>query len=125
MNIKTITPRKPLTSKNLRENISIFIKETSLHTQYLTVQFNIFTKVNKNKHTLCNKVVIDLQSKIGVKTFKDIIMQNYLKLCNNKGFLKTAYITIHYLYSNEDEYKNFINNLKTSNKLKFFDDADF
>nr|YP_010697779.1 hypothetical protein P1R16_mgp17 [Porodaedalea niemelaei]WCF76675.1 hypothetical protein [Porodaedalea niemelaei] len=122
MNIKTITTRKPLTTKNLRENINIFLKETSLHAQYLTIQINILTKENKNKHTLCNKVVIDLQSKTGVKTFKDILVQNYLKVCNKKGFPKTAFITIHYIYSNEDDYKNFINNLKTSNKLNFFDD---
>lgn len=73
---------KPLTMKNLRENIDIFIRQSRLNTQYIVIQIKLSYNNGKNKKTLCNKIAIDLNSKIQIKTLRNLIIKKFDKLSN-------------------------------------------
>nr|YP_010455128.1 hypothetical protein NYK79_mgp20 [Porodaedalea mongolica]UUA03970.1 hypothetical protein [Porodaedalea mongolica]WCF76737.1 hypothetical protein [Porodaedalea mongolica] len=122
MIIKTITPRKTLSIRNLRENIDLFIRQTRQSSQHVVMQINL--SYNGKNETLSKKLAMDLNNKKQIKTLRDIATKNFNKIAKDKTELYNTQIFIYYRETTEEAYNNFNDSLSMNNKKDMFDIDD-
>nr|YP_010697772.1 hypothetical protein P1R16_mgp24 [Porodaedalea niemelaei]WCF76668.1 hypothetical protein [Porodaedalea niemelaei] len=122
MIIKTITPRKTLSIRNLRENIDLFIRQTRQSSQHVVMQIKL--SYNGKNETLSKKLAMDLNNKKQIKTLRDITAKNFIKIAKDKTELYNTQVFIYYRETTEEAYNNFNDNLSMNNKKDMFDIDD-
>nr|YP_009690224.1 hypothetical protein PPIT_000109 [Porodaedalea pini]QEG57004.1 hypothetical protein PPIT_000109 [Porodaedalea pini] len=122
MIIKTITPRKTLSIRNLRENIDLFIRQTRQSSQHVVMQIKL--SYNGKNETLSKKLAMDLNNKKQIKTLRDIATKNFNKIAKDKTELNKTQIFIYYRETSEEAYNNFNDSLSMNNKKDLFDIDD-
>lgn len=123
MKTKIITLKKSISRRTFNIHTRMFFTNTKFKTQYIYVLVKLSTGAGQKDFKLSNKMLIDLKNTEEVKSYRNLVLQDFIKINKLNKAVASDSITFFYFEINRDTYLQQLN--ETAKAENFNLDAFF